>query len=75
MIIYAPFESPNRGDSKYGGLDNVWIVKMSKKCKKPIEIPTIDKSGFGAIIGRRIVYNVQLIAKSSKSNIFLLNLV
>ena len=26
MIIYAPFESPNRGDSKYGGLDNVWIV-------------------------------------------------
>jgi hypothetical protein len=46
MIIYAPFESPNRVDSKYVVLKNVCIDFLAKICEKPIHIRTIYKSGF-----------------------------
>jgi hypothetical protein len=45
----APFDSPNREGSKYAILDNVWIDLLSKKNKKPIHIPTIEKSEFCAL--------------------------
>jgi hypothetical protein len=50
MIIYAPFESPNRVDSKYVVLENVCIDFLAKKTfEKPIHIPTIKRSGFRAL--------------------------
>jgi hypothetical protein len=49
MIIYAPFESPNRADSKYVVLKNVCIDFLAKICEKPIHIRTIYKSGFRAL--------------------------
>jgi hypothetical protein len=49
MIIYAPFESPNRVDSKYVVLKNVCIDFLAKIFEKPIHIRTIYKSGFHAL--------------------------
>ena len=42
------FLTYNRVDSKYVVLENVWI-ELSKKCKKPIHIRKIQKSGFRAL--------------------------
>ena len=49
MIIYAPFESPNRVDWKYVVLNNVCIDFFAKKCEKPIHIRTIYKEGLRAL--------------------------
>jgi hypothetical protein len=49
MIIYAPFESPNRVNSKYVVLKNVCIDFLAKIFEKPIHIRTIYKSGFHAL--------------------------
>ncbi len=45
LIFYEPFESPNRGDSKYVVLENVWIDLMQKTS---IHIRTIQKPRFRA---------------------------
>jgi hypothetical protein len=49
MIIYAPFKSPNRVDSKYVVLNNVCIDFFAKICENPIHIRTIYKEGFRAL--------------------------
>jgi hypothetical protein len=46
MIIYAPFENPNRADSKYVVLNNVCIDFSAKIFEKSIHKRTYSKSGF-----------------------------
>jgi hypothetical protein len=49
MIIYAPFGSLNRVDSKCVVLKNVCIDFLAKILEKPIHIRTNSKSGFRAL--------------------------